>query len=88
MKKNRTATRQGKRLDLSPATFQILTMLVRAKGNVVPREALIQMLWGDDAPDKDVLRSHIYLLRNELDKPFDFSSLQTVPKVGFKLVTQ
>lgn len=86
--KNRTVTRQGQALELSPAAFQILCLLVRANGNVVTREALIQALWGEDAPDKDVLRSHIYLLRNVLDKPFNFPCLQTVPKIGFKLVTQ
>jgi DNA-binding winged helix-turn-helix (wHTH) protein len=44
------------------------------------------MLWGDDIPDKDVLRSHIYLLRNVLDKPFDFPMLKTIPKHGFQLL--
>lgn len=86
--KTHTVTRRGVRLDITPAMYQILWMLVKAQGEVVSREALIHQLWGDEIPDKDVLRSHIYLLRNVLDKPFDSSMLVTVPKFGFKLVVQ
>ncbi|NOI57348.1 response regulator transcription factor [Vibrio coralliilyticus] len=86
--KTHRVTRLGIELDLTPATYQILLMLVKAKGEVVSRDSLIQQLWGEDAPDKDILRSHIYLLRNVLDKPFDYPMLVTVPKFGFKLVAQ
>ncbi|WP_333001931.1 response regulator transcription factor [Vibrio coralliilyticus] len=86
--KTHRVTRLGIELDLTPATYQILLMLVKAKGEVVSRDSLIQQLWGEDAPDKDILRSHIYLLRNALDKPFNYPMLVTVPKFGFKLVTQ
>lgn len=81
-------TREDKVLEITPAMYQILHMLVKAQGEVVTRDALIHQLWGDDIPDKDVLRSHIYLLRSVVDKPFEFPMLVTVPKVGFKLVTQ
>ncbi|NOH78348.1 response regulator transcription factor [Vibrio sp. RE86] len=86
--KTHAIARKGKALDITPAMYQILLMLVKAQGDVVSRDALIHELWGEDVPDKDVLRSHIYLLRNVLDKPFEFPMLVTVPKFGFKLVTQ
>jgi DNA-binding response OmpR family regulator len=41
----------------------------------------------DDPPDSDTLRAHIYLLRQQLDKPFGWAMLQTVHGVGFKLST-
>ncbi|NVN79877.1 MULTISPECIES: response regulator transcription factor [unclassified Vibrio] len=85
--KTHTASRDGKTLTLTPILFQILRELVKAQGEVVSRESLIYMLWGDDIPDKDVLRSHIYLLRNVLDKPFDFPMLKTIPKHGFQLLS-
>ena len=84
--KAHTASRQGQLLSLTPIMFQILRELVKAQGDVVTREALIHLLWGDDIPDKDVLRSHIYLLRNALDKPFETPILKTIPKHGFQLV--
>ena len=84
--KTHTASRDKQTLTLTPILFQILRELVKAQGGVVSRESLIYMLWGDDIPDKDVLRSHIYLLRNVLDKPFDFPMLKTIPKHGFQLI--
>ncbi|NOI89355.1 response regulator transcription factor [Vibrio splendidus] len=84
--KTHTASRDGQTLTLTPILFQILRELVKAQGGVVSRESLIYMLWGDDIPDKDVLRSHIYLLRNVLDKPFKFPMLKTIPKHGFQLI--
>lgn len=83
-----TVKRANVLLETTPAMYQILLELVKAQGEVVSRETLTYQLWGEEIPDKDVLRSHIYLLRNVLDKPFDFPMLITVPKFGFKLVAQ
>ncbi|MDA0148996.1 response regulator transcription factor [Vibrio sp. LaRot3] len=83
--KTHQVRRDGHLLVCTPVMYQILVTLVKAQGDVVTRETLIQQLWGDDAPDKDVLRSHIYLLRNILDKPFEKAMLKTVPKFGFRL---
>ncbi|WP_117232492.1 response regulator transcription factor [Vibrio maerlii] len=83
--KTRQVERQGDKLVTTPVMYQILVSLVKAQGEVVSRDALIHTLWGEDVPDKDVLRSHIYLLRNVLDKPYEKPMLKTVPKVGFRL---
>ncbi|MGF1749115.1 response regulator transcription factor [Vibrio cionasavignyae] len=84
--KNHQVMRGSQPVTVTHATYQILLALTKAQGEVVSREMLIHQLWGEDIPDKDVLRSHIYLLRNALDKPFEHQMLVTVPKVGFKLV--
>lgn len=83
--KTRKVQRDGHKLVTTPVMYQILLALVKAQGEIVSRECLIQQLWGDDTPDNDVLRSHIYLLRNILDKPFEKPMLKTVPKCGFRL---
>lgn len=83
--KTKIIKREGYNLATTPIMYQILVELVKAQGELVSREALIHQLWGDDAPDRDVLRSHIYLLRNTLDKPFKKAMLKTVPKFGFRL---
>lgn len=83
--KTKAVTRAGQRLITTPIMYQILHALVKAQGEVVSRDALIHLLWGEDIPDKDVLRSHIYLLRNTVDKSFDHSMLKTVPKFGYRL---
>lgn len=78
-------TREGQALVITPVMYQILVMLVKAAPEMVSRDALIYEIWGENTPDKDVLRSHIYLLRNVLDKPFKKPMLVTVPKFGFRL---
>jgi len=54
----------------------------------VSRETIEHELWGEDAPDSDALRSHVYILRKALDKPFepdDATMIRTVKGVGFRL---
>ncbi len=78
-------TREGQELIVTPVMYQLLSKLIKSAPNVVSRDALIHEIWGDETPDRDILRSHIYLLRSVLDKPFAKPMLVTVPKVGFKL---
>ena len=42
-------------------------------------------VWGDDLPDSDSLRSHLYNLRRIVDRPFEQELIQTIPGRGFKL---
>lgn len=81
----RQAYRQDKLLALNPTTYTILEMLCQKAPQVVTREEISYKLWQEDEPNNDVLRSHIYQLRNQLDKPFANQMLITVPKVGFRL---
>jgi len=83
--KTRQAYRQDKLLALNPTTYTILEMLCQKAPQVVTREEISYKLWQEDEPNNDVLRSHIYQLRNQLDKPFAHQMLITVPKVGFRL---
>ncbi len=84
-RKRKTATRDGKSLDLSVMGFKILTVLAEAYPQVVSRSELSHKLWGDEPTESDALRSHIYQLRAVLDKPFDSPMLKTVFGVGFTL---
>lgn len=84
-RREKEATRKDKPLRLTPITFQILQTLAEAYPVAVSRHELMRKLWGEDPPDSDSLRSHVHLLRNVLDKPFEPSMLETVHGVGFKL---
>jgi DNA-binding response OmpR family regulator len=77
--------RSGKLLILTPTTYKILSLLLQHAPNIVKKDHLESELWGDNPPNGDILRSHIYQLRNQLDKPFNTPLLVTIPKVGFKL---
>ncbi len=78
--------RAGHRIELNRVCLKILTMLMEAYPNVVPRQELEHVLWGDMPPGSDALRSHIYTLRHVIDKPFKRPLLETVHGVGYRLV--
>ncbi|WP_299490110.1 response regulator transcription factor [uncultured Shewanella sp.] len=77
--------RKGIKLILTPTTYQILLLLIKQAPRIVKREHIIDTIWGASPPSNDVLRSHMYQLRNQLDKPFEKPMLATVPKIGFRL---
>lgn len=78
-------SRGGKKIHLNPSCMKLLQTLMQNSPDVVPREKLSYALWGDDAPDQDVLRSHLYQLRSSIDKKFENQLLHTVYGVGFRL---
>jgi DNA-binding response OmpR family regulator len=78
-------SRAGRRIRLSRKQFEILRVLMRESPNVVSREELEQALWGEDVPDSDALRSHLYNLRRLVDRGFDQELLETVPGLGFRI---
>lgn len=82
----RSVSRAGQVVTLSNTDFTILKLLVEAFPNAISKRQLSEKIWGDDAPDSDVLRSHIYTLRNAVDKPFARAMIKTVHGIGFKLV--
>jgi len=81
-----TVIRNGESLKLTPIGFKILILLMRASPAVVTRDDLERKLWGDILPDSDTLRSHLYMLRKTVDKPFDKPLIQTIQGRGFKIV--
>jgi DNA-binding response OmpR family regulator len=52
---------------------------------VVSREELESRVWGDEPPETDVLRTHVYTLRREIDRPFGSALLHTVRGVGYQI---
>jgi DNA-binding response OmpR family regulator len=80
-----TASREGHPLTLTAQSFKLLKHLVAKAPRAVPREELEQLLWGDDLPNSDALRSLLYQLRMQLDKPFSQPMLTTVRGIGFQL---
>lgn len=84
-RQSKQVTRDGQTLDLHAMGARILTILAEAYPQVVSRSELSQKLWGDEPTESDAMRSHIYQLRNVLDKPFDVPLLKTVHGVGFVL---
>lgn len=80
-----TARRAGQTLDLNPIQRKLLEALLRNTQRVMPREELESLIWGEELPGNDVLRTHIYHLRNVVDKPFAEKLIHTVHGAGYRL---
>lgn len=78
--------RAGKRVELPRIPMRILELVMRFSPRVVTREEIERAIWGDERPDSDALRSHLYVLRGAIDHPFDKPLLRTVRGTGLQLV--
>ncbi len=83
-----TIRRAGRTLTLTPIALKILTILMRASPRVVSRQEIEREIWGDEPPDSDTLRSHLYTLRKAIDKPFDTPLLHTIQSLGYRLAAE
>lgn len=84
-RRRRTVARAGRAVDLHPIAYRILLLLAESHPRVLTRSELTQRLWGDEPPESDALRSHLYRLRLALDRPHANPMLVTVHGVGYRL---
>lgn len=83
--KRREVRREGRPIEVSPTGFRILLALMRASPNVVEKDDMERLLWGDQPPGPDALRAHVSALRKAVDKPFDSPLIETLYGVGLRL---
>jgi len=81
----RAVRRGGRLLKLSPTGWRLLEVLLRASPVVVSRQELERALWGDELPDSNSLKVHLFKLRKAIDAPFPTPLLHTVAGHGFAL---
>lgn len=77
--------RAGQRLEVNPASLKLLQRLMEQAPAVVMRDELETLLWADERPDGDALRSHMYKLRQAIDRPFACPLIHTVHRIGYRL---
>ena len=82
----RRAERKGRRLDLSPQEFVLLSVLVRRAGEVMSRTLLAEQVWDMNFDsDTNVVDVAIRRLRRKVDAPFRSPLIHTVRGVGYVL---
>ncbi|WP_178019328.1 response regulator transcription factor [uncultured Paenibacillus sp.] len=84
---SRSVTLDGKECSLTYTEFEMLTYLMKNKGNIVTREQLMTKIWGYDFPgDERTINSHMRNLRAKLgDKA---KCIVTVMRAGYKFEEQ
>jgi DNA-binding response OmpR family regulator len=79
------ATRAGQRLELTRTEFSILECLMRSAGRVVPRNRILEIVWGDRDVSENNLDVFIRFLRTKVDQSGMSRLLHTERGVGYSI---
>ncbi|HXP38402.1 MAG TPA: response regulator transcription factor [Solirubrobacteraceae bacterium] len=80
---NRLASRNGRRLSLSPKELAVLEHLLGADGRIVSAEELLEHVWDENAdPFTTTVKVTIRRLRAKLGEP---PLIETVPRAGYRI---
>jgi len=80
---SKTLKREQRSLQLSPTGWKILEVLMRKSPTVVSKQQLLQAVWGDELPDSDSLKVHLFKLRQQVDTKSQSKLIHTVAGQGF-----
>ena len=82
------ATRDGKRIDLTSKEFALLELLLRRRGEVLPRSLIASQVWDMNFDsDTNVIDVAVRRLRAKVDEGFDPKLIRTVRGMGYVLET-
>ncbi len=82
----RVVTVHGKRIDLTPTEFKLLSCMVRNEGRVLPHRYLLTEVWGPEYADEvDYVKLYVRYLRLKLEEdPANPSYILTEWGVGYR----
>lgn len=79
-----TVTVLGKPIELTKREFDLLHYLLKNKGLVISREALLENVWGYDfTGETNAVDVYVRFLRGKIDEVFDLKLIHTVRGVGY-----
>lgn len=82
----RTGRRAGRPLEFSRTEAALLELLLRHPGQVLPRELILELVWGRDfGPDSNSLAVYVGYLRRKLEAGGEPRLVHTVHGVGYRL---
>jgi two-component system copper resistance phosphate regulon response regulator CusR len=78
--------RGGRRIDLTPKEFLLLSLLARRTGHVLSRTLIAEQVWDMNFDsDTNVVDVHVRRLRAKVDDPFERKLIHTIRGVGYVL---
>lgn len=83
--KKRTVLAHHQPINLSYKEFELLTLLLKANGNVVTRSELLASIWGEFYDNSRTLDVHIRKLRKKLGAVLEEDIINTVKSVGYQM---
>lgn len=82
----RQITRGEQEIQLSGREFQLLDLLIRNRDTVVPREVILDRVWGlETEVTPNTLDAYVYLLRKKLGLPAGGVTISNIRGVGYRL---
>lgn len=82
----RRVTRGGQRIDLTAKEFALLELLLRRRGEVLPRSLIASQIWDMNFDsDTNVIDVAVRRLRAKMDDGFDPKLIRTVRGMGYVL---
>lgn len=84
--KEKTATRGGKKIDLTATEYRLLKYMLANKRRVLSRMDILEHVWGIDFNmNTKVVDVYVNYLRKKIDKDFDNKLVHTVIGMGYVL---
>ena len=81
--------RRGSHIErIEPRVMAVLLALIETPGETVARGQLVQTVWGDTAVTDDALQRCVSILRRTLGRGEHGVRIETIPKVGYRLVVE
>lgn len=80
-----TITRAGDSIHVSRIGRILLQCLMENTHRVVSRAELEKLIWGNSPPSPDALKTHLYALREKIDKPYPQKLIKNVRGVGYRI---
>ena len=81
----REVRRGGRRIELTAREYELLEFMARNPRRVLPRDLLLERVWGEDGSGTKVVDVYVGYLRRKLDAPGEVPLIQTVRGVGYAL---
>lgn len=83
-----TLFRNNKEILLTPREYQLFDILVKNRGQVIPRETLLDRIWGFDSDvNMKTIDATVKLLRKKIDQEDEESLIETIRGVGYRIET-
>jgi len=84
--RRRRVVRAGRRIDLTAKEFLLLELLLRRRGEVLPRSLIASMVWEMNFDsDTNVIEVAVRRLRSKIDDDFEPKLIRTVRGMGYVL---
>ncbi|AWE88658.1 transcriptional activator protein CopR [Pseudomonas aeruginosa] len=82
----RRAIRGGKRIDLTAKEFSLLELLLRRRGEVLPKSLIASQVWDMNFDsDTNVIEVAVRRLRAKIDDDFDLKLIHTAHGMGYMM---